>query len=254
LYRHQPGFPPRTCCGQQQQASGGEARGVNPVDNITNLELLPKLSVIDDGLGISVTTVTFKYDRAIQGVYGFNVELPIARFESPFGNDNGLGDMNLRFRAQRRVGERVTVLTGVETVLPTATADSLGSGKFQLNPIFAGVYAFSRTTFLAAVAKHQFSVAGDDEREDIRLGQYRLLLGYTSPKGYWVVADFQQWADYKNNGRLDFSPEVEVGKMVGPTTGVWIRGGGHGRLESPGLDAWRRHSLHYVLKLGVEHR
>lgn len=216
----QSGQPPR------QQPSGGEARGVNPADNITKIELQPRVSVTDDKLGISTATMTMKFDRAIRGTYGVSVELPLARFESPFGSNNGIGDTNVAFRAQKMAGRSV-YLAGVQMVIPTATADALGLGKLQVNPTVGAVYAFSKTTFLAVVAKHIFSVAGDAKREDIRWGQYRTLLGYTSPKGYWLLADPQLWTDYRRGARPDFAPEFEVGKMVGPTTGVWFRGGGH---------------------------
>lgn len=35
------------------RAQSGEARGVNPADNISKMELLPKVSIVDDEVGIS---------------------------------------------------------------------------------------------------------------------------------------------------------------------------------------------------------
>ena len=60
-----------------------EVKGVNPADNLTKFELLPKYTRVDDDNDVSVSTFTLKYDRAIQGVYGLNIELPLARFSSP---------------------------------------------------------------------------------------------------------------------------------------------------------------------------
>ena len=212
--------------GLASRAVGQEARGVNPADNLTKLELLPKLTVIDDGNGVSSTTLTLKYDRAIQGVFGVNVELPLARFEAPTGSANGIGDLNVRARAQKKLGS-VVLIGGVETVLPVATDSNLGSGKLQLNPTAVFVKAFSQTTFVAAVAKLFFSVAGDDERAIIRQGQYRLLAAYTSPKGWWALLDPQLWVDYVGADRTELALELEAGKMVGPKVGAWVRGGGH---------------------------
>ncbi|MFZ5787833.1 MAG: hypothetical protein ACOY3Y_15455 [Acidobacteriota bacterium] len=151
-------------------AHAQEARGVNPADNLTKFEVLPKLTVLEDRAGVSSTTVTLKYDRAIKGIFGVNVELPLTRMEAPGTSENGLGDLNVRGRVQGKVG-RWVFIAGAEAVLPVASDDALGSGKVQLNPTVVGVYAFSGSVFVAGVAKHLFSVAGDSDRADIRQGQ-----------------------------------------------------------------------------------
>jgi hypothetical protein len=116
-------------------------------------------------------------------------------------------------------------IVGAEVVFPIASADTLGTGKYQLNPTVAGVYAFSPAVFLAAVAKHAFSVAGDSDRDDIVQGQYRLLLARSTKSGWWFLADPQLWVDYHRDARSQFSFECEVGKMIRPLTGVWLRAG-----------------------------
>jgi hypothetical protein len=197
-------------------------KGINPADNLSKFEVLPKFSHIDDDT--SITTTTLKYDRALHGVYGLNVELPLARFDSPFADDTGIGDLNIRGRRQFR-DDRWTYIGGLEAVLPIASADTLGSGKFQLNPTFVAVYALSGQTFVAAVAKHVFSVAGESNRADIVQGQYRVLLAHSTRSGWWYLADPQYAVDYHQGSRSQLSFDLEVGKMVRPLTGVWLRAG-----------------------------
>lgn len=60
-------------------------RGVNPADDLTKFEFLPKFTMLDSGSDTSITTTTFKYDRAIQGIYGVNFELPLGDFFSVAG-------------------------------------------------------------------------------------------------------------------------------------------------------------------------
>lgn len=201
-------------------------RGVNPADNLTKFEILPKFTMIDGSSDTSISNVTFKYDRAFQGVYGLNFELPVGCFDSPFAGDFGIGDLNVRGRYQHRAG-KWTFIAGAEAVFPIATDDTLGSGKYQLNPTVVAVYAFSSQTFAALAAKHLFSIAGDSDRADIVQGQYRLIVAHTTPGGWWFLADPQLWVDYDHGARIHFAPEVEIGKMVSRTTGVWLRGGGH---------------------------
>ncbi len=203
-----------------------EARGVNPADNLTKFELLPKLTVLDDAGGVSTSTFTLKFDRAIHGRYGINVELPLARFEGFGTGRNGIGDLNVRARAQARTGSWVWI-GGFETVWPVASDDVLGTGKVQVNPTAVGVYAFSKSVFAAGVAKQYISVAGDEDRADISQGQYRMLAAYSTSKGAWFLLDPQLWVDYENDRRSEFAIEVESGKMLSGTVGAWLRGGGH---------------------------
>lgn len=201
-------------------------RGVNPADNLTKIELLPKFTSLDDSSRISLWTTTLKFDQAIAGRFGLNAELPFAQFESPFLDRTGIGDLNLRARFQHTIGSW-TFITGLESVIPTASDDVFGSGKYQLNPIAVAVKAVSPQTFIAAIAKHHLSVAGDHHRPDILQGQYRLIIGHAARSGWWFLADPQVWIDYGDSGRIHFAPEAEVGRMLGRRVGLWIRGGAH---------------------------
>ncbi len=214
------------CLQAETPADDPAVRGVNPADNLTKFEILPKFTMLDAGNDISVSTMTFKYDRAFQGIYGLNFELPTSYFDSPFAEELGIGDLNVRARYQHQAG-RWTFIAGAEAVFPIASDDTLGTGKYQLNPTVVAVYAFSAQTFAALAAKHLFSIAGDSERTDIVQGQYRLILAHTTPGGWWFLADPQLWVDYDNGSRIHFAPEVEMGKMINKTTGVWLRAGSH---------------------------
>lgn len=201
-------------------------RGVNPADNLTKFEILPKFTMLDASNDMSVSNMVLKYDQAFKGIYGLNFELPLGYFDSYFGHEKGIGDLNVRARVQYRAGSE-TYIAGVEAVFPTATEEPLGDGKYQLNPSFVAVHAFSERTFSAVVAKQMFTIGGDDDRDDITRGQYRFLMAHTTPDGWWFLADPQLWVDYENGNRMHFAPEIEIGRMISPTTGIWLRGGMH---------------------------
>lgn len=260
----------RLCWSEAQEPEQGEVRGINPADNITKFEILPKFTMIDDAMRISTSTLTLKYDRAFNGKYGINLELPLAYFDSLFSDAFGQGDTNIRARIQFPLG-KMTGIAGLEMVVPTATDATLGTGKLQINPTLVGVYPFSRQTFGALVVKHLFSLAGDDDRDDIVQGQYRLLFAHSTSSGWWFLVDPQLWVNYQKQTvdqdrtinwrkvvdafkpesdsragsvakRLDewtrvktrhhydtamsFEIEGEIGKMIAPNVGVWLRGGG----------------------------
>ena len=214
--------------GIQAQESAGDhtVRGVNPADNLTKFEVLPKFTMVDASNDVSISTMTFKYDQAFQGIYGLNFEMPVGWFDPPFTDEFGIGDLNVRGRYQHRAGPW-TFIAGAEAVFPIASDDTLGSGKYQLNPSVVAVYAFSAQTFAVLAAKHLFSIGGDSDRADIVQGQYRLIVAHTTPSGWWFLADPQVWVDYDNGSRMHFAPEAEVGCMISKTTGIWLRGGAH---------------------------
>ena len=84
----------------------------------------------------------------------------------------------------------------MESVFPTATADPLGDGKFQLNPSAVAVYAFSKQTFAALVAKQMFTIGGGSGRHDITRGQYRLIKDRIAPlHGVLLLPEPRGWED-----------------------------------------------------------
>ena len=198
------------------------ARGVNPADNLTKIELLPQLRAFGDS---SITSLTLKYDHAIKRVFGINAELPLVRYSGRGTSDNGIGDLTLRGRAQHTWG-RHTLIGAAEFLLPTATEDTLGTQQYTFDPILGYVYSFGHNIFGALVAKQFISLHNTDPAisPDINQGQYRMLLGYASNKGWWVLADPQVWVNFET-GRQEFLAELELGTMLNKTTGVWIRAG-----------------------------
>lgn len=162
------------------------APGVNPKDNITKTELLFRYDSLD--LGDNSQSLTFKYDRAFNANWGGNLEVPIVGYKGFGINEAGLGDVQARVRYTGQIGT-TSIILGGEFVLPTASDDALGRGKYQFNPAVGAVVPLSQTAFVYFGYKHYFSVGGDDDRADINESQPRILAAYTSPKGWWVLGD-----------------------------------------------------------------
>lgn len=204
------------------QSSGESAPGVNPKDNITKVEVLHKYDHFD--LGGSINSLTFKYDKALDKNWGFNAELPFVTFQGFGVEDAGLGDLQARVRYVTTMGQ-LSLLGGAELVMPTASDDVLGRGKWQANPVIGAVYMFSQTTFMFAGYKHFFSFAGDENRSDISESQPRLILGYTDPKGWWLLGDTKYTKSWESDDLETLDAEAEFGQMIGPATGMWVRAG-----------------------------
>lgn len=203
-------------------AKDNAARGVNPADNLTKIELLPQLRAFGDS---SMTSLTLKYDKAIRKVFGINAELPLLRYSGYGASDNGIGDLTVRARAQHTWG-RHTVIGAGEFILPTATENTLGAQQYTFDPILGYVYSFGHNIFGALVAKQYISLHNTEPSfsPDINQGQYRLLLGYASQQGWWILADPQIWINFET-GHQEILAEFELGTMLNQTTGVWVRAG-----------------------------
>jgi hypothetical protein len=126
------------------------------------------------------------------------------------------------------------VILAAEAVLPTASRDELGRGKWQLNPVAGVVYAFTPTTFAFGGYKHIFSVAGHSDRPDISDMQPRALLARVWQQGYWALVDLKYTKALKGNKSGELDLEFEGGKMLAPDLGAWVR------LGTSGMDSTRR--------------
>ena len=154
------------------------------------------------------------------------------RYGAPGLVEAGLGDMNLRVRYNVALGA-VTLIPGVEVVVPTASKDVLGQGRVQLNPVLGAVMPLSPTAFVFVGYKHLLSVGGDRDRPDIDASQPRLLAARLSPAGWWMLADAKYTRD--RGTRLEaLDLELEAGQMLSPNAGV------SARIGTSALDSARR--------------
>lgn len=219
------------------QAQIQQIRDVRPNDTVTSLEFTPSMDVLDDSRSTSLSKMTAK------GYYHFapnltaGLELPFARFESPVKNKNGLGDITVSLSmGQYNLGQKWAFGAGIENIIPTATADELGSGKFQLNPSIYGVYSPNRNWFLALGYKQYWSIMGNGNRDDINQARIRGVLAYLSDTNWWVLLDPRYYIDYNNTGVAKFQPEIEVGTMINVGTALYLRSGGKMGGNMPGED------------------
>lgn len=205
-----------------QQGDRSGAPGVNPKDNISKAEVLYKYEGFKGGTGIN--SLTLKYDQALSKEWGFNVEVPLVHYKGFGLEDAGLGDVQARLRYVKSFGQ-VSVLAGVELVAPTASDVTLGKGKWQSNPTIGAVYAFSSSVFAFAGYKHLWSFAGEDSRATVNDSQPRFIMAYVNPEGWWLLGDAKYTKSWEAPRPTTLDTEVEIGQMIGRSTGVWIRGG-----------------------------
>ena len=204
-----------------------QIRDVLPNDRVTSLELSPSLDVIDDSGSVSLSKMTMKGYYRFAPAMTLGLEVPLARFESPAQSKDGLGDITMSLSLGRyNEGQTWSYGAVLESLLPTATSDELGSGKVQLNPSVYGVFMPTPNWFFALGYKQHWSIAGDGGRDDINNGRIRGAVAYLSDSNWWVILDPRYYIDYDNASHAKFQPEAEIGTMINHGTAVYLRGGG----------------------------
>lgn len=201
-------------------ATDDTVAGVNPKDNITKTEVILRHDRLDQGDRSS--SLTFTFDRAFGPGWGGDIEVPLVRFKGFGLEDQTLGDLQARVRYTMPLGDSTAIL-GVEVVLPSAGEASLGRGRYLVNPTAGLVLSLAQTGFLFAGYKHIWSVAGDAGRASVNESQPRLIAGYNSPRGWSALADVKHTHGWRGTGADLLDLEAEVGRTVGPATGVWFR-------------------------------
>jgi hypothetical protein len=149
----------------------------------------------------------------------FRFTLPVATSpELPGGYVTGLGDLTLMdIFILPKQGE-VTFGVGPLFVLPTATNDALGNGKWQAGG--AGVVvAPQKWGLLGGLATYQTSFAGDGDREDVNLFTFQPIINYNLKDG-WYLRSSATWNFNLENGASYIPAGLGIGKVFELDKGV----------------------------------
>jgi hypothetical protein len=123
----------------------------------------------------------------------------------------------------------VACVTGL--VLPTATDEVLGRGKWIAAPVVAPVWLFPRRGLAYLKVQDWISFAGDGERPDVHyLTVTPTLLWRLSPR-WWTVVDAESTSDWELDGQTSFRVGLALGRMLSPRYGLSLKAelpfGGH---------------------------
>ena len=138
---------------------------------------------------------------------------------SDTGGEYGLGDMNPTFFLSPRNPGKVIWGVGPAFVIPTATNEILGQGKFSLGPSFVALAQPGHWT-LGLLVNNVWSVAGSGSRPDVNQMLLQYFINYNLKKGWY----------------LSFSPIITANWKASDDN-VWTVpfGGGIGRVMKLGF-------------------
>lgn len=114
-------------------------------------------------------------------------------------DQTGLGDLNttIWLAPQKKHEGQPTIGFGPVIQLPTATDDLLGTEKWAIGPSFIFVHQSHGWT-AGILANHLWSVAGEDDRQDLSVTFLQPFLSYTTPKHTTVGLNLESGYDWEN--------------------------------------------------------
>lgn len=178
-------------------AQAQQARGVNPAEIDSRFDVIAKrISLEPDG---DSTSLTLKYDYKLNANWGLNFELPAyTRLAVPGLSSTGNGDLFARARWIVPDGAW-TFGASLETVLPIASKDELGTGRYQLNAAVLAVRAVSSSFLVAAALKQTTSVGGDSARAKFSNTDLRIVPVWILPDGWAVTGEVRQTWEHRSD-------------------------------------------------------
>lgn len=212
---------------QEKSASRGDKTGTNPINFTHDIRLYNEfvwLNTAGDG-NQNLTTLEYRHPF-FDGKWQFRTRIRASWIEADVNDDGiddlddfGLGEVDFRFLTVPYVNmqKRRAVAVGLETFLPTATDDSLGSQRLSFGPqIFGVLFApFGiKGALIAPAYQHKFSVYEDDDLKDLHQGLIDVFLLWTSTdKQWWALLDPQFILDYEEDVEFGLI-DAEFGTML----------------------------------------
>lgn len=174
-----------------------QARGVNPAEIDSRFDVIAKRVGLDPSG--STQSLTLKYDYKLNQAWGLNFELPVyTKLSQPGFQRSGNGDLFARARWIVPAGAW-TYGASMETVLPVASKDETGTGRYQLNVGALVVRAFSPSFLAAAVIKQTTSVGGDSGRAKFSNTDARVVPVFIMADGWAITGELRQTWEHRSN-------------------------------------------------------
>jgi hypothetical protein len=98
----------------------------------------------------------------------------------------GLGDINPSFFLSPARPGKLIWGAGPSFLVPTATDNTLGTGKFSIGPAVVALIQPGKWT-LGILVSNLFSVAGPQGRHDVNLMTMQYFVNYNLKKGYYIT-------------------------------------------------------------------
>ena len=206
--------------------------GTDPTAIVGRLQLSSQYADLPHGARLSDTVA--RVDLPFRGNWLLRVDTPFHRWRDPnipgMDSAQGLGNLSavLGWRAYNT--PEYAFLIGAASSFPTASQDTLGSGKYTVGPLIAtGRFLPQWESFLFGVFQHSISAGGDPSRADISLTQASVQINTIWADRWWSTVQGAWQVNWEQNAKSSMVFEFELGRNVVGRWGMYLR---------PGVGIW----------------
>jgi hypothetical protein len=150
-------------------------------------------------------------------------ELPLATVHAASEETSGLGDAYAQALFFPRLTRGFSFGLGPALVLPTATDERLGAGKWQFAPLTLPLWFHGNRGLFLVKFQDVFSFAGDDDRRDIHCLLVSPLWFRRLSGRSWIAVDGEARIDWEDGGRTSLKVGVQLGRAFGRRFGLAIK-------------------------------
>ncbi len=212
---------------QEKEEAGGAAQANNPLANMTALNFhnyyMPKLNDAPNDAYLNTSWIRFAKPLS-KGKLLLRVSVPLSTVAIPddtrtVNAENGLGDINAFMSYNFISKPNATVGIGPMISAPTASADALGTGKWQAGLAFVAFVVKSPQFQLGGLITWQTSVGGDADRADTNNAAVQPFYFWQLGKGTYLRGAPIWYFDIENESYavpigLGIGKVIKVGNTV----------------------------------------
>jgi hypothetical protein len=168
--------------------------------------------------------VVLKGRPVIKRGFLLRADLPITTTHLGSETRTGLGDLYGQALYIPYLKPTFAFVAGTGVFFPTATAKTLGTGKWQIAPLAGPVwYLWRRKGFVFVKIQDFISIAGVGDRPDIHALSINPILIFSPNRRWWVPADLESRTNWKNRNKTDFRVGLGLGRVIGRKYGLEAR-------------------------------
>jgi hypothetical protein len=223
-----------------------DTSGTNPAVLIRTLTLSNEYLRLPTGNYSNITNFRFAEPFA-DGRMNIRFTVPVVATDVLGDGNFGLGDIGVKWNWVADLNAKTALLFSTELIAPTASKNVLGTGKWVLAPAVTYAFFVNKNIIVAPAYIHNFSIAGDGNRENVHRGDFDLYVVYTSDdKSWWLTSDLTLSLNYQN-GKLPASWEVQYGLNLAKLPG----GGALNAYIKPGIGIGGDRFYDWNLEVGI---
>jgi hypothetical protein len=164
---------------------------------------------------------TTRVGRGVPGVV-LRFEVPFTAADRDGARAVGVGDTYGQFFVMPYARGSFIWAIGSGFIVPTATDESVGGGKWVIAPVTAPIWRFPGGLFLVKF-QNLTSYAGDDERPDVNHLLITPTFIHVVGREWWILADTETKTRWAADGRTGVKSGLQIGRRLGPGVGLWVK-------------------------------